>query len=266
MAINNEALSASTIAAIAATGRICLVSDIDGTLILEDSPEQPGLAELAAFLSEHRSLFLFAVATGRNLEQTMEVLAISGLPRPDVIIASVGAEIFHGGIAIADAEWSEHIGAGWNARQLVALEGTAPGLRLQEQNRQRPHKVSFYVDPEIFCEDRLVAVLKAAKLDATAVYSRRKFLDFLPPAASKGKALHYLCRKYSIATDRTIAFGDSGNDRDMLLAAGHAVVVGNRSPELNSLKDKPGIFFSEAIGAAGVLEGIRHSLKSIAQA
>jgi sucrose-phosphate synthase len=213
MAINDDELSASTIAAIAAAGRMCLVSDIDGTLVLEDSTEQPGLAELAAFLSEHRSHFLFAVATGRNLTQTIEIFAACGLPRPDVIIASVGAEIFHGESAIADAEWSEHIGAGWNARQLVALEKTVPGLWLQEQDRQGPHKVSFYVDPETFREERLVAVLKEAKLDVTAVYSRGRFLDILPPAASKGKALHYLCSKYSITIDRTIAFGDSGNDR-----------------------------------------------------
>ena len=256
MAINHDELFAAISTASTAGGRIGLVSDIDGTLILEDSNEQPGLPELAAFLHANRTHILFAVATGRNLTQTREVLATSSLPRPDVIIASVGTEIFHGESAIPDEDWSDRIAGGWDARTLIALERRVPGLRLQEADRQRPHKVSFYVDPTAFREDCLMDALTEATLDVTVIYSRKRFLDLLPRAASKGKALKYVCDRYAISIDRTIAFGDSGNDRDMLLAAGHGVVVGNHAPDLADLKNGSTIFFSAASGAAGVLDGI----------
>ena len=140
--------SASDIAALAVAGRLCIVSDIDDTLVLEDASEQPGLTELAAFLTEHRTHFLFAVATGRNLAQTTEVFDAHGLPCPDAIIASVGTEIFYAGDADADPAWSNHIGVDWDADRLNALDERVPGLRRQEPDRQRPHKVSFYVEAD----------------------------------------------------------------------------------------------------------------------
>jgi sucrose-phosphate synthase len=243
---------------IATEAQICLVSDIDGTLVIEDSEDQPGLEEFAAFLKEHRSYFFFAVATGRDRRLAIEVFAAHGLPYPDVIIASVGTEIFHGRSAVPDADWTAHINIGWQTEKVSALETAVPGLRLQEAKKQGPYKVSFYIDPGTFREERLVAALKEAGLKATIVLSQDKFLDLLPERASKGAAILYLCERYAMPLSRTIVFGDSGNDCDMLLATGQGVVVKNHAPELDALKCESQIFFSDHVGAAGVLDGMRH--------
>jgi sucrose-phosphate synthase len=44
----------------------------------------------------------------------------------------------------------------------------------------------------------------------------------------------------------------------MLLGRTLGVVVGNHSPELNRLRDRPRVYFAEATHAAGILEGIRY--------
>ena len=50
--------------------------------------------------------------------------------------------------------------------------------------------------------------------------------------------------------------GDSGNDAGMLLGRTLGVVVGNHSPELRRLRNRPRIYFAKSEHAAGILEGI----------
>ena len=52
--------------------------------------------------------------------------------------------------------------------------------------------------------------------------------------------------------------GDSGNDEEMLRGEPKAVVVGNYSTELESLKGLRNIYFSRQKCAGGVLDGIDH--------
>jgi sucrose-phosphate synthase len=52
--------------------------------------------------------------------------------------------------------------------------------------------------------------------------------------------------------------GDSGNDEDMIAGATRGLVVGNHSVELENLRNKPNIYFSEAEYAAGIMDGLKH--------
>ncbi len=70
----------------------------------------------------------FGVATGRSFHSAMAVLEQQDSPRPQVMITSVGSEIFHldanGVTYTADAAWRRVIAADWD-RQAVqdALDG-----------------------------------------------------------------------------------------------------------------------------------------------
>jgi len=245
-----------------ASNQVLLVCDIDGTLVFEGSDVQPGLVEFTAHMAEHRAKILFVVATGRNRELTLDVLERHRVPAPDVIIASVGAEIFRGDDSQPAADWSAYINSKWERGTLVKLHENAPGLRPQEPEKQAPFKVSFYIDPEDYKEELVLEAMRRMNVRAKVVQSHGQFLDLLPERASKGAAVRFLCEKYATRLDRAIVCGDSGNDLDMLLCGALGVVVGNHAPELEALRSATQIFFSERFGAAGVLDGLRHYLGS----
>lgn len=52
-------------------------------------------------------------------------------------------------------------------------------------------------------------------------------LEFNSEGVSKGKALEHLSKKWDIAVNRSIAFGDGGNDLELFDVAGIAVVMSN---------------------------------------
>lgn len=56
-------------------------------------------------------------------------------------------------------------------------------------------------------------------------------LEITDISADKGKALMSLCEHLGISTSQTIAFGDGGNDVQLLKAAGSSVSMGNAVPE-----------------------------------
>jgi len=59
-----------------------------------------------------------------------------------------------------------------------------------------------------------------------------RFLDLVPINGGKREALEYARQKLGFPSERTVACGDSGNDKDMLEGDHHAVVVGNAQPDL----------------------------------
>jgi sucrose-phosphate synthase len=102
----------------------------------------------------------------------------------------------------------------------------------------------------------LRSVLRARGLHARLVWSHGSFLDVLPVRASKGQAIRYLAHKWGLPLRAFLVAGDSGNDSEMLVGDTLGVVVGNHSPELETLRGLDQIYFARRASAAGILEGI----------
>jgi len=247
-----------------------LVCDIDNTLV----GDRDSLAHLLALLREHHDHIGFAVATGRSYELTLEILEEEGIPRPDVLITSVGTGIHEGPHLEPASGWQAHLRYRWNRQGVIdALDGV-PGLTLQGEEGQRAFKVSYYTDGSqvvaenedgdpAFIGGKIIKEevrhrLRAAGLRFNAIFSHGQYLDILPVRASKGKAIRYLADKWELPLDHVLVAGDSGNDEEMLRGDTLAVVVGNHSPELEPLRGEPRIYFAEASYAGGILEGIHH--------
>ncbi len=235
--------------------RYFLVTDIDNTLIGEENSK---LEELKAILQENRSRIGFGIATGRTVDSAREVLKEHDLPEADVIISSVGSEIYYGPQKQFEQGWATHIRHQWQRKKIVGLLKQLDFLEYQEEDTQREYKISYYMEPG---KERLAKVhdlLLANRCRYNLIYSHDQYLDILPYRASKGKAIRYLSYKWVIPLKNFIVSGDSGNDEEMLRGEPRGVVVGNFSHELEALKDQRRIYFAEAPCAGGILEGMAH--------
>lgn len=232
-----------------------IITDIDNTLIGDDNSR---LAELTDILNDHYHEIGFGVATGRTIESAADILAQQGLPPPDVIISSVGSEIYYGKGRHYGKGWETHISAKWDRRKIKRLLDRLDYLEYQEEKVQRPFKISYNMSP---AKDRLAEIhdlLLKNRCRYTLIYSHQKYLDILPYRASKGKAIRYISYKWEIPLGHLMVCGDSGNDEEMLRGEPLAVVVANHNPELQALKGNRSIYFAKQPCAGGILEGIRH--------
>jgi sucrose-phosphate synthase len=232
-----------------------LISDIDNTLIGEDND---GLEELLGLLHKYRDHIGFGVATGRTVDSAAAYLEQFGVPSPDVIISSVGSELYYGENRHYGKGWDSHISAQWDRSKIIAALKEVPYLTYQDESNQGRFKVSYNMHPG---KDHLAEIhhrLLHSKCRYNLIYSHKKHVDILPYRASKGKALRYLSYQWEIPLANFLVCGDSGNDEEMLRGEPKAVVVGNHSTELASLKGLRHIYFAERNCANGILEGIDH--------
>jgi sucrose-phosphate synthase len=247
-----------------------LLADIDDTIIhypeegetaeagaSEAGVSEEGLSHLREVLAP-RDRIGFGLVTGRSLESVKELLTHNDLPQPDVIISSAGSEIYYGKKLRLDRGYEKHISYQWKPGKIRQALEHLDFLHLQEDDAQRPCKVSYYLEDN---NDYLAAVhhhLSEAKLRYSLVYSSGQFLDILPQRASKGKAIRYLSYKWSIAPSRIAVAGDSQNDEEMLRGSFRAIVVGNHDGNLEHLRDQRYVYFAENGYAQGILEGLKH--------
>ena len=232
-----------------------IITDIDNTLIGEDNQY---LKELCSLLKKHKDRIGFGVATGRTITSAKAYLKNFNVNNPDIIISSVGSEIYYGPCLHYGKGWETHIAAKWNREKIVHLLADFPFLSYQEEDTQRKFKVSYDMKPG---KDRLARIhsrLLAEKCRYNLIYSHDKYLDILPFRASKGKAIRYLSYQWDIPLKNFLVCGDSGNDEEMLRGEPCAAVVGNYSPELEKLKGLRKIFFAAKHNAGGILEAIEH--------
>ncbi len=63
------------------------------------------------------------------------------------------------------------------------------------------------------------------------------FTDIVANGNSKAKGMEAICNHFGIHQDETIAFGDGGNDIEMLQWAGIGVAMGNAAPDVQEIAD-----------------------------
>lgn len=234
--------------------RKLLICDIDNTLIGDDA----SLLQLLALLEEHRHELAWGVATGRSLELTLEAMTDYNIPVPDILICSVGTEVYYGPDLRMDKGWQKHISHLWKPEEIKEALSGFHFLKFQEPEGQRSFKISYYLDNEDNRLARIHQALDERRLRCQVIYSHNQFLDILPYRASKGRAVNFLKYKYEFLPRYVMVAGDSGNDADMLQGRARGLIVGNHSEELAHLRNAPRIYFSEGRYASGIIEGLYH--------
>lgn len=231
-----------------------LITDIDNTLVGDDS----SMGELLAILAANREQISWGVATGRCLRKVMEALAEHDVPGPDIIISSVGTEIYYGAELQPDNGWSQHLAYKWKPELIRQALKKLDFLYGQTEEEQRAFKLSYLMEDNPDYLAQVHRVLKEHRLSYNLEFSNSQFLDVIPFRASKGKAVRYLSYKWAFPLQSIMVCGDSGNDEEMLRGVTCGVVVGNYSKELEHLRGLRRMFFSKKEYAAGIIDGIRH--------
>ncbi|MBU0479911.1 MAG: HAD-IIB family hydrolase [Proteobacteria bacterium] len=230
------------------------ITDIDNTLIGDDE----SLHRLLDLLEENRDRMAWGVATGRSIGLALDAMTQYDIPIPDVLICSVGTEIYYGPDLRLDKGWQQHIAYRWQPERIKEVLGAVKFLTFQEAEGQRSHKISYYMADDYDYLAWVHHMLDEAKLHCEIIYSHSQFLDVLPLRASKGKAIDYVIDKFGFPPRHVMVSGDSGNDEDMLLGRTRGLVVGNYAEELEKLKGKPRLYFSKEPFAAGIIDGLHH--------
>lgn len=236
-----------------------LITDIDNTLI----GDEQALERLRAVLADNRDRLGFGVASGRAPALVYDILDQHGIADLDVVIASVGSEIYYGPKREPDQGWASQLQSKWRPEAIRATLDQIPDLVLQSgEHTQRQFKISYLIDPR--AAEHLIPTIKdrlaSRKISCSLIHSHGTFVDILPHRASKGKAIHYLADKWNIPLNYIATAGDSGNDRDMLTGKTAGIVVGNHSEELSPLRNakNTGLYFADGHFADGILEGLQH--------
>lgn len=263
-----------------------LCTDLDRTLIPNGAqPESPEARGRFKRLVSHEEVSL-AYVTGRSRELIEQAIAEFGLPQPDFVIADVGATIYRAAASGWSRweEWDARIAPDWNGAthdELSRLLSVFPALRLQEQERQGRHKLSFLVPLETDMHRLITEMdqrLKYADIRANLIWSideiaQTALLDVLPASAGKLHAIRFLMMNQDFAPESTVFAGDSGNDLDVLISDIPSVLVANADPELKSRIAETGesscyLARGDYLGlngnySAGVLEGVAHHFREV---
>lgn len=184
--------------------RYCIVSDLDHTMVDHHDTQFTSLLAFNRLWTSkfaHDSLLVFS--TGRSLELYKQLRTEAPMLTPDLLICSVGTEIYHTteqGLELDD-EWLAELEKGWDRPQITSIVSSFVEFTPQSGSEQRPHKVSYYLDPKegelgAAVVDRLRTQLADAHISCKVIHSGGRDVDVLPACASKGLALQFLqvCR------------------------------------------------------------------------
>lgn len=237
-----------------------LISDIDNTLVGSKGAHE----EFCRWLARQSGM-TFGIASGRSFHSAMMVLEQEGSPRPEVMITSVGSEIYHltadSTTYREDTEWSRVINVDWDAEAVVEVLSSEPDVHPQAALEQRKFKVSYLTDGDMDLEQRLREKLEAAGLQCSIAHSHGRYLDILPARASKGTAVTYVRNKFGMSESQVFVAGDSGNDVDMLRTSPQAIIVANYSDGLVNRPDLAHAYRASETHALGIIEGVDHFQK-----
>lgn len=230
-----------------------VIADIDNTLTGDDEAMR-GFFDL---IESTETDVGFGIATGRRFEDVIHLMEENDMPQPEVLITSVGTEIYYGKNLTPDASWRKHIDFRWEPGKIHEVLDSLPGLYPQEEHEQSTFKISYGIDfSESPSLSQIKKMLRENGIRVKVVVSLGMFLDIIPARAGSGLCIRHMAFKWGFPLEHILVAGDSGNDEEMLAGNTLGVVVGNYSRELEKLRKFPRIYFADAHHAAGILEGM----------
>lgn len=230
--------------------------DIDGTLVGDDLTIGPDT--LAAVREARARGVIVTLVTGRMVSSALRFALELGIDAPlvgyqgalirDMPVAGsdrVGRLLVHTPLSAATAReiviWTREHGLDPHLNHLerFILRADDPGADdysefmgaspelvpdLSDSIRHPITKVLAVGEPPLPVEIAPIARARFAGL-ADVTISHPKFLEFVAPGVSKGRAIRWLARRFGVALGATLAIGDQWNDLEMIAEVGHGTAM-----------------------------------------
>lgn len=238
-----------------------LVSDVDGTLMLEDGTVPQNNIEAIRYYMQHGGMF--TLATGRSFEKTQEVLQYVNVNFPGIfynggrtIDVETGEVLDQLLLTESDREYIEEIIREFQGISVMVLtesdycmvketevhayfisqERIGTIRRELNEIKEPVFKALFILDPQK-TNDFVRFVQRKKYPGVRFVGSAEYMVEMLPERSSKGAALKKLAEDRGISRQNIVAVGDYFNDLEMLQYAGIGAAVGNAPDELKQYAD-----------------------------
>ncbi len=232
-----------------------IIADIDNTLTGDDAAMQA----FFRLIADAEDNIGFGIATGRRYSDVIALMEEYNIPNPEVLLTSVGTEIYYGKNYTLDRSWQKHIDFRWEPDRIVEVLDRIEALERQPENEQSAYKISYRIRKRgATGVNRIKRILRENGIKAKVVLSLGAFLDIIPFRAGSGLSIRHMAFKWGFPLEHILVAGDSGNDEGMLSGNILGVVVGNYSKELEKLRKYPRVYFAQAHHAAGIIEGIHY--------
>ncbi len=106
-----------------------IFSDLDQNLLGDKS----ALKAFSELIRQNRKCISFGIATGRTLNSALQVIRRNKIPQPDVLITSLGTEIYYAPNLIGDAAWTRHIDHLWDPKISTAFFESCRGCGYSQE-------------------------------------------------------------------------------------------------------------------------------------
>lgn len=144
------------------------------------------------------------------------------------------------------------------SEQLLGGGGNSP-LSVPANSPVLIDNLDYYRDKELF---QLTAFFKESEEEAvmrilpgcTSMRWYPTFADVIAKGADKGVGIDQFCKYYGFSIEETMAFGDGGNDIEMLQHAGIGIAMGNARPEVKLAAN----YVTESVDDDGVLKALQY--------
>lgn len=244
--------------ALQAARKHVLFTDMDGTLLLNNSEISPEMyAGITAYTAAGNHLVL---TSGRPLPAILEVQKSQklNLPGSQLVIAYNGALIYDCAeqkalagyrlsredvryVSAEAAKWGLHIhtysedhiiAKNWNEELEFYTRRIHMPISytddLANALTDGPYKIQcIHLTDHQKLEDFRAHLMPRLGNHVNMLFSNEKYLELLPINAGKGQAITYVRNYLHLPLSHSYAAGDEENDISMLLAAGHGIAMAN---------------------------------------
>lgn len=252
-------------------GKTLICFDFDETYFPHQCTEEQlrHVRSLEDFLEEHGADFSTMWVTGSSVNALQEKVRKANLRYfPHRIASSLGTELYyvnHRGEWVLDEAFAQRFPVDFLDRVNRVVKACAYDQIPLEP--QPGFGDSRWIRSYYFLEDNLTSIEKISQyaLDEGIAVNISKCnpqagdpegaydIDFIPNGSGKAESIAYVSEQFDFSLAHAFAFGDSGNDIEMLRIVEHGYVLQNGTPQAKESHPR----VTEQAYAAGILEVLK---------
>ncbi len=247
--------------------------DIDGTLVSFKTHRIPDSARKSIEMIRNKGIKVF-IATGRHFSviNNLDNMEFDGYITMNGCYCLQGNDNVIFKKSIDQADVNSFIDYLQQKRELPCLfveelrlsfnyidEDVKFLMSLLKQEMPQINDLDYYRDKELF---QLTAFFKDSQEEevmsllpnCSAMRWYPTFADVIAKGVDKGVGIDQFCNYYGFSLEETMAFGDGGNDIEMLRHAGIGVAMGNANEDVKQAAD----YVTDTVDDDGVRKALQH--------